>query len=101
MSFCNDNAAERDSVGNFNEALLDDARAEGYSEYRAHLIWMDLVSNQYYFNHHALRRIKEQIKNTVDPNGTLPRGESGIWSKSMRMRWTRTYGQDYEENERL
>ena len=53
-------------------------------EYRAHLSFMDLASDQYSFNNHSYRRFCETIKDAVDPNGILSRGRHGIWPASLR-----------------
>jgi 4-cresol dehydrogenase (hydroxylating) len=58
----------------------------GYGEYRAHLDFMDLASDQYSFNDHAYRRFCERIKDAVDPNGILSPGRHGIWPAGMRER---------------
>lgn len=64
--------------------LVREAAKEGYGEYRAHLDFMDLASDQYSFNNHAYRRFCEAIKDAVDPNGILSPGRHGIWPASMR-----------------
>lgn len=80
-----DEAEERKAVAQCFEALLKDARALGYSEYRAHLEWMDLVCDQYDFNNHALRRFNETLKDAIDPAGILSPGKQGIWPKRFRV----------------
>jgi 4-cresol dehydrogenase (hydroxylating) len=64
--------------------LVREAAKEGYGEYRAHLNFMDLASDQYSFNDHAYKRFCETIKDAVDPNGILSPGRHGIWPQSMR-----------------
>jgi 4-cresol dehydrogenase (hydroxylating) len=51
----------------------------GYGEYRAHLDFMDLASDQYSWGDHAYRRFVTRIKNAIDPNGVLSPGRHGIW----------------------
>ena len=64
--------------------LVRDAAKLGYGEYRAHLDFMDLASEQYSFGDHAYLRFCETTKDALDPNGILAPGKSGIWPKSMR-----------------
>jgi 4-cresol dehydrogenase (hydroxylating) len=64
--------------------LVREAGAAGYGEYRAHLDFMDLATEQYSFNGHALRRFNETIKDALDPNGILMPGRHGIWPRSMQ-----------------
>ena len=75
----------------FDHRLIDKSAREivetakrGYGEYRAHLDMMDLVAEQYGFNHHAVRRFNETLKDALDPNGILSPGKQGIWPRSMR-----------------
>ncbi len=56
----------------------------GYGEYRAHLSFMDLAADQFGFNDHAQRRFNETIKDTLDPNGIIAPGKSGIWGTRLR-----------------
>jgi 4-cresol dehydrogenase (hydroxylating) len=59
--------------------LVEEAGRLGYGEYRAHLDFMDLASDQYSFNDHAYRRFCETVKDAVDPNGVLMPGRHSIW----------------------
>ncbi len=64
--------------------LVRDAAKLGYGEYRAHLDFMDLATDQYSFGDHSYRRFCETIKDAVDPNGILSPGKQGIWPRGMR-----------------
>jgi (+)-pinoresinol hydroxylase len=64
--------------------LIQVAAEHGWGEYRTHTAFMGTVSDAYSFNNHALRRLHETIKDTVDPNGILSPGKCGIWPKHMR-----------------
>src|SRR6478735_8086556 len=56
----------------------------GYGEYRAHPSFVDLAAEQFGFNNHAQRRFNETIKDTLDPNGIIAPGKSGIWGTRFR-----------------
>jgi 4-cresol dehydrogenase (hydroxylating) len=60
------------------------AAARGWAEYRAPTPYQDLVAQTYSFNNHALRRLRETIKDAVDPNGILSPGRYGVWPKHLR-----------------
>ena len=66
------------------DLLVTEAAKHGYGEYRAHLNFMDLASDQYSFGDGAYRRFCETIKDAIDPNGILSPGRHGIWPASMR-----------------
>jgi 4-cresol dehydrogenase (hydroxylating) len=74
------NDAERvETVFALTRRMVAELGAMGYGEYRAHLDFMDLASDQYSFNDHAYRRFVTKIKDAVDPNGVLSPGRHGIW----------------------
>ena len=60
------------------------AAERGWAEYRAPAIFQDLVADTYSYNNHALRRLRETIKDAVDPNGILSPGRYGVWPKHLR-----------------
>ncbi|KAH6713362.1 hypothetical protein BKA61DRAFT_552960 [Leptodontidium sp. MPI-SDFR-AT-0119] len=82
------------------ELLIDDAAKEGYGEYRTHLCFMDQIASVYNWNGNSSLRFNETLKDSLDPNGILAPGKSGIWPKRLRGRGfeiQRT--QKYEDSE--
>ncbi len=64
--------------------LVKVSAEHGWGEYRTPVIYQDDVMNVYSFNHHALRRFHETVKDAVDPNGILSAGRYGIWPRHLR-----------------
>lgn len=58
----------------------------GWGEYRCPPAFMDAVMDAYSFGDHKLRRVNEQIKDALDPNGILSAGRYGVWPKHLRDR---------------
>jgi 4-cresol dehydrogenase (hydroxylating) flavoprotein subunit len=82
---------QTDAAGDLLRVLMSDAHAAGYGEYRAHLAYMDFAASQYDFNHGALLRLSETIKDALDPDGILAPGKSGIWPRAWRSQRGYTY----------
>jgi 4-cresol dehydrogenase (hydroxylating) len=80
--FDRDNPEMMRRVDQFFNALVADAKAKGYGEYRTHIEYMDLVASTYDFNGGALRRLNEKVKDALDPNGVIAPGKNGIWPGS-------------------
>ena len=84
LLFDRDNPEMMARVDQFFRALVADAHAHGYGEYRTHIEYMDLVAGTYDFNGHALRRLNQRVKDALDPNGIVAPGKSGIWPARLR-----------------
>ncbi|MET0830271.1 MAG: FAD-binding oxidoreductase [Microbacterium sp.] len=84
IPFDTKNPAQVDKAYSVAKRMVAEAGKRGYGEYRAHLSFMDLAADQFGFNSHALRRFNETIKDTLDPNGVIAPGKSGIWGTRMR-----------------
>jgi len=66
------------------ESWVHLAAERGWAEYRAPAAFQDLVSDTYSYNNHALRRLRETLKDAVDPNGIISAGRYGVWPKHLR-----------------
>ena len=64
--------------------MINDAAAEGFGEYRTHLLLQDQVAATYNWNSSSLMRFQEVLKDSLDPTGILAPGRSGIWPKKYR-----------------
>jgi len=65
-------------------ALIEDAHAHGYGEYRAHLDFMQKAADSYDFWNHAQRALNNLVKDAIDPAGILAPGKNGVWPKRLR-----------------
>ncbi|KAH8594526.1 hypothetical protein B0O99DRAFT_513907 [Bisporella sp. PMI_857] len=75
--------AEGERCSALYEALLEDAVQQGYSEYRTHVDYMDIISHHFDFNKGTLRKHLQVLKDVLDPNGVVSPGKSGIWNSNM------------------
>lgn len=80
MLFNRDDEAMTTRVKGLFSALIADSAAEGYSEYRTHLSYMQEVADCFDYNDGALARLNGTLKTALDPNGIMSPGKSGIWS---------------------
>ena len=60
------------------------AAEQGWAEYRAPAVFQDVIADTYSYNNHALRRMREKIKDALDPNGIISAGRYGVWPKHLR-----------------
>ncbi|EPS43627.1 hypothetical protein H072_2365 [Dactylellina haptotyla CBS 200.50] len=77
--------AKRRAMGLMRE-MIAKAAAEGYGEYRTHLIFQDQVASTYGWNNQALNKFNECIKDAVDPNSIMAPGRNGIWGQRYKNR---------------
>ena len=74
------NARMRDAF----EKLVKVAADHGWAEYRAPAAFQTLIADTYSYNNHSLGRLRETLKDAVDPNGILSAGRYGVWPKHLR-----------------
>jgi 4-cresol dehydrogenase (hydroxylating) len=60
------------------------AAERGWGEYRTPAVFQDVVAKTYSYNNNAITRLRETIKDAVDPNGILSPGRYGVWPKHLR-----------------
>ena len=77
-------AAEKTQVRAAYADLIREFADLGYGEYRTHLGYMDQVAGTYDFNNGAMLKFQELLKQTIDPNGIIAPGKSGIWGAYKR-----------------
>ena len=82
--FDRDNAEMTSKIDPLFRQLVTNAADEGYSEYRAHIDYMDLIASTFDFGDGALRRMNEKVKDALDPNGIIAPGKSGIRAREQR-----------------
>ncbi|KAH7242852.1 hypothetical protein B0J15DRAFT_404739 [Fusarium solani] len=78
------NLAHRAAVQQLYRRLHEESKKKSYGMYRAHVNHMDLIAGHNTFNNYAYNRFVEKLKDSVDPNGILSPGKSGIWPKNYR-----------------
>ncbi len=81
-----DDAEQNARMREKGKQLIRIAAEHGWGEYRTPPVFMDEVMAAYSFNNHASLRFLERIKDTLDPNGILAPGRSGIWPRQLRGR---------------
>jgi len=64
--------------------LINDAAFIGIGECRKALALQDQVASTYKWNNGVIWKSNEKIKDTLDLNGILQSGRSGIWGKEYR-----------------
>jgi len=81
--FDRDSPRDLEALAAMMPRMMDEAADKGYSEYRAHLSFMDDVSDGFTFNKNALRGVIERLKDVLDPKGIISPGKQGIWPSLM------------------
>ncbi|KAK4161224.1 hypothetical protein QBC43DRAFT_357996 [Cladorrhinum sp. PSN259] len=77
--------------------MIAEAAAEGYGEYRTHILFADMVAGTYNWGNNALSRFNETIKDALDPNSIMAPGRNGIWGKRFRGKGWETLGKEVED----
>jgi 4-cresol dehydrogenase (hydroxylating) len=75
---------EEARVHDLYRILDQDGAEQGYIPYRTHVCHMERVAGKLDFNNDAFRRFTTLMKDTLDPNGILSPGKSGIWNSAVR-----------------
>jgi 4-cresol dehydrogenase (hydroxylating) flavoprotein subunit len=84
LTFDRTDAQQKANAHKLFGELVEAAAVAGYGEYRTHLDFMDQIASTYSWNQHALLRLQEKIKDSVDPGGILSPGKMGIWPRGER-----------------
>lgn len=63
--------------------LVRDGAEQGYIAYRTHVSYMNDLAKKLDFNHAAFARFTGLLKDTMDPNGVLSPGKSGVWNQDI------------------
>ncbi|KAF4500045.1 vanillyl-alcohol oxidase [Fusarium agapanthi] len=69
---------EKERADELCKKLIDDAFRRGLTTYRTHVEFMDQIRSHFSYNGHALAKLVDSFKATMDPNGILSPGKSGI-----------------------
>ncbi|KAL9562771.1 hypothetical protein ACKAV7_012957 [Fusarium commune] len=69
---------EKERANELCQKLIDDAFSRGLTTYRTHVEFMDQIRSHFSFNGHALAKLVDSFKATMDPNNILSPGKSGI-----------------------
>ncbi|KAK3330735.1 glycolate oxidase [Apodospora peruviana] len=77
--------------------MIAETAAEGYGEYRTHILFQDMVAGTYNWGNNALMRFNETIKDALDPNGILAPGRNGIWPRRFRGKGWEIKGTEVED----
>lgn len=78
-----DPEANKRSIAAFRR-LVEVAAEHGWAEYRSAPLFQDQVSDTYNFNNNMLKRVQEQLKDCIDPNGIISPGRGGVWPARFR-----------------
>ncbi|KAG7410063.1 Vanillyl-alcohol oxidase [Fusarium oxysporum f. sp. rapae] len=69
---------EKERANKLCQKLIDDAVRRGLTTYRTHAEFMDQIRSHSSFNGHALTKLVDSLKATMDPNNILSPAKSGI-----------------------
>jgi hypothetical protein len=81
-----ENVAQKAQALECTRELVTKCADLGYGEYRTHLALADQVAASYGWNNGAINKFNRLLKDSLDPNGILAPGRSGIWPAKYRGR---------------
>ncbi|KAF5691056.1 vanillyl-alcohol oxidase [Fusarium globosum] len=76
---------EKERVKELCQKLIDDAFHRGLTTYRTHVEFMDQIRSHFSYNGHALAKLVDSFKATMDPKNILSPGKSGIARAKQRV----------------
>ncbi|SCV32169.1 related to 4-cresol dehydrogenase flavoprotein subunit [Fusarium fujikuroi] len=69
---------EKERAKELCQKLIDDAFHRGLTTYRTHVEFMDQIRSHFSYKEHALAKLVDSFKATMDPKNILSPGKSGI-----------------------
>jgi len=69
---------EKERANKLCQKLIDDVFRRGLTTYRTHVEFMDQIRHHFSYNGHALAKLVDGFKATLDPKNILSPGKSGI-----------------------
>lgn len=78
------NAEDNQRTRALFETLVTSCGERGWNIYRIHAHFQELGMSLFDFNDHALHRLHETLKDSIDPRGVISAGRYNIWPRHLR-----------------